>query len=455
MSKIINLIFQKLKSKFSKKTYNYKLTNLKLVKLCDSIEIERSKLNPLINGLFLDESKGYEQIDLNSNSIYKIESDSIYNKILYPKNNIHINNNTRYDYIQNTFNNLFKKERAKKINKDFNINCIGKLMLYLNKEGNLIISSLDMNNKNTFIIKSNSISNKGFDSFNWDKINPNKIYFSSNNILYESILNLQDIYLYKYYILSKNNFINCFPSPKGDIIILLYKNGIEVYDIFQNLLFSKNYNTFNFINGLYDSKSTLFVTFTECDIIIFNLKNFEFNVFSEFKGKIIKIESNYNNENIYIFTVDDSNKLFMYILTDINIISDVNLNFNSYQNYDIFYRHNHYVLRPEIFGFQYNLYNNNSKILDVNLSPNEDRLCILYEEQFNENEKQNSLYIFQVFKDKRDKTIEKILPLYNFGHIKDNKICNFRFNTEPGNNFMIVRFENDIFIREIINKSNI
>ena len=454
MSKIINLFFQKLKSKFSKKAYNYKLTNLKLIKLSDTVEIDRSKLNPLINGILLEEEKGHVEIDLNSNSIYKIDSDNINNKIIYPKNNFMFTNSgtSWYDYIQNKINRYLLKEKPKKINLNFSFNCIGNLMLYLNKEGDLIISNLDINNKTSFTIKSNSISNKGIDTFNWDKINPNKIFFSSKNILYESVLNSQDLYLNKYYILSKNNFINVFPSPKGDLVILLYQNGIEVYDIFQNLLFSKNYYTFNFINAVYDYKSTLFIAFTEHDVIIFNLKNFEFNVISEFQGKILKIESNPNNENIYIFTVDNFNKLFMYNLTDLNIISDVNLNFNSYQNYDTFYRHYHYAIKSEIFGFQYNLCNNKNKILDVNISPNEDRLCILYEEQFDENDIQNSLYVFGIEKDKKDKNIEKILPLYNFGHIKDNQIINFQFCNEKNNNFLMVRFDNDKFVREILNK---
>ena len=58
MSKIINGIFERFKGKFTKKIYNPKLINLRLIKLCDSVELERSKLNPLIKGLLVDESKG-------------------------------------------------------------------------------------------------------------------------------------------------------------------------------------------------------------------------------------------------------------------------------------------------------------------------------------------------------------------------------------------------------------
>ena len=58
MSKIINAVLEKLKGRFTKKIYNPKLTNLRLIKLCDSVELELSKLNPLIKGLLVDESKG-------------------------------------------------------------------------------------------------------------------------------------------------------------------------------------------------------------------------------------------------------------------------------------------------------------------------------------------------------------------------------------------------------------
>ena len=81
MSKIINGIFERFKGKFTKKIYNPKLINLRLIKLCDSVELERSKLNPLIK-LLVDESKGqHEQIDLNLNSLYNKEENKILNTI--------------------------------------------------------------------------------------------------------------------------------------------------------------------------------------------------------------------------------------------------------------------------------------------------------------------------------------------------------------------------------------
>ena len=455
MSKIINGIFERFKGKFTKKIYNPKLTNLRLIKLCDSVELERSKLNPLIKGLLVDESKGqHEQIDLNLNSLYNKEENKILNTIF----NCHIYNNSWYDYFKSKIfgNSLFsnktsknKNDKEKKIN--FIFNCTGQLMAFINSEGDIII--LNIENNESFTIKSNTISSEGIFSFNWDLINPSKLFYSSRNILYESLLNLQEgkLYINKYYLLNSNNFINCFPSPKGDIIILLYKNSIEIYDIFHKITFSKKFLTFNFINGLYDNKSSLFITFTENNLILFNLKNLEFLVISEFPGKIIKIISSSENENIYVFVLNESNKLFMYILTDISISSDIKINFNSYQNYDSFYRHQNYVLSSEVFGFEYKLMICNNRILDINFSPKEERLGILYEEIIQENIKQNSLYIYSIIKDKNDNSIDKILPLYNFGHLDDNnsQIWTFGFDKimNKGNSFMVVRFGNDNFIK--------
>ena len=152
---------------------------------------------------------------------------------------------------------------------------------------------------------------------------------------------------------------------------------------------------------------------------------------------------------IYIFVLNESNILYMYILSDISISSDININFNSYQNYDIFYRHQHYVLRPEIFGFQYKLVKCNNKIIDIKFSPKEERIGILYEELFQDNLKLNSLYIFSINKDKKENTINKILPQYNFGHANDSQICSFGFDKyiDKENSFMIVRFDDDKFIK--------
>lgn len=456
MSKLINGIFQKLKDKFTKKVYNPKLTNLKVIKLCDTIDIERSKLNPLIKGFLLDESKGeHEPIDLNLNSLYNKETNKMMNTIFNCRNYY----NTWYDYLKNLIfgnslkaNSLNKNYNNNRVYKsDFIFNCKRQLIAFINNEGDLIISNIV--NNDSFTIKSNTISNEGIYSFNWDSINPLKLFYSSKNVLYESILDLEEakIYINKYYLLNSNNFINCFPSPRDDLLILLYKNRIEVYDRFHKILFSKNYITFNFESGLYDNKSTIFIAFTEDNIILFNLKNFEFLVFGDFPGKILKMLTTPESENIYIFIQTQDNRLLMYVLNDISISSDINLNFNSYQNYDIFYRHQHYVLRPEIFCFEYKLVKCNNKILDINFSPKEERLGILYEELFEQNMKQNSLYIYSINKDRRDNNIDKIIPLYNLGHDDNNQICSFGFNKmiDKGNSFIIIRFDNDKFIKTI------
>ena len=455
MSKIINGIIQRLKGKSGNRIYNYKLTNLKIIKLCDTVELDRSKLNPLIKGFLLDESKGeYEKINLISDNLYNKEKNITILKTIF---NSKINHTSWFGYLKNYLfgNSLFDKKisksrgsQDKKLN--FIFNCSGNLIAFINNEEDLLITNIQEHV--SFCIKSNSISNEGICTFNWDLINPSKVFYSSKSILYESVLNLQEgkLYINKYYFLNSKNFINCFPSPKGDLLILLYKNSIEIYDIFHHIIFSKNFYTFNFKYGTYDNKSTLFIAFSENDVILFNLKHLEFLTYSDFPGKIIKVISSKENDSIYIFISNEENKLFMYTLKDISISSDINLNFNSYQNYDIFYRHHNYVLSPEIFGFQYKLMNCYNKILDINFSFKEQRIAILYEEQFPDNIKQNSLYIYAINKDKRDNnTIEKIIPLYNFGHIDSNQICSFGFNktiTEE-KSFMIVRLDDDKFIK--------
>ena len=82
MSKIIKSFWLKLKDKFGKKVYNPQMTNLKMVKLYDTIELNKSKLNPLIKGFLIDESKGeHEQINSNSNILYDNENTKILNTI--------------------------------------------------------------------------------------------------------------------------------------------------------------------------------------------------------------------------------------------------------------------------------------------------------------------------------------------------------------------------------------
>ena len=456
-----NNISKFIKEKLTKSEYNYKLIDKKQVNLAGNIELENSKLNPLVKGLLLDENKGkFEEIDLDSDSNYnrlKTKPENLI--ILELRNNYTINYTSWFDYLKkiifgninqeylNNFFNFFQRKRNinEKHNNKFSFNCDGNFIGFINKEGKVIISDTKSNDS-AYII------NISINSFTWDNICPNKLYFSVNNILYECVIG-EKLFINKLYSLSKiSKFINCFPSPKGDIIILLYENCIEVYDIFQNILFSKYFTTFKFINAVYDYKASVFIVYTENRIIIFNLNTFDFKSYSYFPGNIIKVISNLNNDNIYIFVVDkskQSNELLMFTLSDISIASDINLNFNSYQNYDNFYRHYHYVLRPDVISFQHNLMAKNTKILDVCLSPNDFRIGILYEEELMNQIIQNSLYIYGIIKDKRDNTINKIIPIYNFGHIDGSKIVSFEFNKflNKGNSFLVVRFENDNFIK--------
>jgi hypothetical protein len=468
---MINSLWQNIskfmKGNLSKSEYNFKLMDKKVVELVDNIELERSVLNPLKKGLLLNEAKGkYEEINLNSDSNYNKLDTSRNIKILEPCLNYPINYTSWFDYLkkkiifgnrnQENFNYLFKffkqyRNVNKEPNNSFSFNSNGKLIGFINEEGEAIISNSETNNI-SYIIKPN---NEGISSFAWDTINPNKLFYSNNNILYECILNENELKLLinKNYLLSKfAKFINCFPSPKGDLLILLYQNGIEIYDLFQNLLYSKTIFTFKFINAIYDYKSTVFIAYTEKEIVIFNLVTFDFKTYNYFPGKILKLINNPENDNIYVFVVDSSkmpNELLMYTLSDISISSDVNLNFNSYQNYDNFYRKYHYVLRPDIFSFQYKLMNYNAKILDVCLSPENFRIGILYEEEISSQTKQNSLYICAMFKDKRDNSLNQVIPLYNFGHIDGCQIvsCDFNKVLNNGNTFLLVRFEKNNFIK--------
>ena len=460
INSLLNIASDFIKDNFTKSEFNVRLTDLKIITLTDSTENERGKLNPFAKGLLLDENKGiFEQIDLNSDSNYnKIETKE--KNELNPKINYSINYTSWLDYLKKAIfgnknlelNNILKYLKINKNNpninqnNNFSFNSDGKLIGFINQNGNLIIANTDSNDS-LYPIKS---STEGITSFSWDKINPNKIYYSTNSKLYECLINIP--VLSQCYPLSNvSKFINCFPSPRGDLLILLYEKRIEIYDAcdtYQNLLFSKYFTTFKFKNALYDNKSSVFISYTDNKLIIFNLDTFDFKPYSFFPGSIIKVINNQDNDNIYVFVADNSKKsgeLFMYTLTDISIASDINLNFNSYQNPDNFYRHNHYVLRPEIFSFQHKLMNFHTKILDVDLSPNLFRVGILYEEEFNN----RSLYIFALTKDQRDNSIIEGFPLYNFGHIDGSQIVSFEFNKMIDKNytFLVVRFEKDIFIK--------
>ena len=465
---MINSLWKKIsnfiKRNFTKTEYNSKLIDLKLVILDDTIGFNKSKLNPLSKGLLLDERKGeYKEVNFDSDSNYNCLNTKKDIKKLEIITNYNINYTSWLDYLKKTifgnrnqeYLNYFKffkryKNTNELKNNNFMFNCDGKFIGFINKKGDIIISSTESDGIG-YAIESNLAY-----SFAWDAIYPNKLYYSVNNILYEGIIDEKNLTLYKnkcYSLSNFSKFINCFPSPKGDLIILLYEKYIEVYDLFQNLLFYKYFTTFKFINALYDNKSSVFMAYTEDRIIILNLDTFDFKSYSYFPGNIIKVINNPESDNIYIFVVDKSkpsNELLMFTLADISKTSDINLNFNSYNNTDNFYRHNHYVLRPDIFAFQckFKLMNCKMKqVLDVCISPDDLRIAVLYEEEFPEQIKH--LYIFKAFKDSRDNTINKIIPLYNFGHIDGSKIVSFDFNNSANKNntFFAVRFENDNFIK--------
>jgi len=457
---ILNFI----RDNLTKKEFNPKLIDLKVIKLSDS-----RKLNPLVKGLLLDEAKGvFEQISLDSEPNENRLGANQNTKELQKLFNYPIIFSSWYDYIKTmifgnknleylNFWKLFKKSVSPShINNNFSFNCDGKFIGYINSQGDIIISSTNIewnDDYASYLIKSNNVSNEGILAFAWDTLFPNKVFYSTNNSLYECMIIENELVLSinKCYALSGySKFINSFPSPKGDIIILLYEKSIEVYDMFQNLLFSKRFNTSKFINALYDYKSSVFITYEERKLMIFNVETFDYKDYSYFPGSIIKVINNPKNDNIYIFVIDktkESSELFMTTLSDISIASDVNLNNDSYHNCDNFYKHCHYVLRPEVYAFQYNLGNIGTKIIDVEVSPNDYRIGILIQENI-PNQIQNSLYIFGLTKDKRDNIINKVEPLYNFGHIDGSQIVSFEFNKMiKQNTFLVVRFENDFFIK--------
>ena len=449
-----------IRDNFTKKEFNPKLIDLKLIRLNDSI-----KLNPLVKGLLLNEGKGeFEQINLDSEPNYNKLDTNKNTHQLQPNFNFPIIYSSWYEYIKKkiignyNFWRLFKKSvNPSQINNNFSFSCDSEFIGFINNEGDIIISSTNTEWKDdgyiSYSIKSNELSNEGILTFAWDTVFPNKLFFSANNYLYECMININFLKLYinKCYTLSVySKFINCFPSPKGDMIILLYEKGIQVYDIFQNLLFSKRFNTSKFINALYDCKSSVFVTYEERKLMIFNVETFDYKEYSYFPGSIIKVINNPKNDNIYIFATDktkESSELFMITLSDISIASDVNLNNDSYHNCDNFYRQCHYVLRPEVYAFQFNFNNFSTKILDVDISPNDYRVGILIQENAL-NQTQNSLYIYGLTKDKRENIINKIEPLYNFGHIDGIQIVSFEFNKmNKQSTFLVVRFEKDFFIK--------
>jgi hypothetical protein len=466
ISPFLENVLKFFKETLTKSEFNPKLIDLKAIEFEDIRSMNEIKHNPIIKekGLLLDENKGkYKLIDMDSDSNYNKLETSKNIKALKPSK-IQIKYESSIDYLkkiifgnrnQENLKYFFKfcikpKDPKERPNNNFSFNSNGKLIGFINQDKDVIITNIESNE--AYSIKSNDIYVEGIITFSWDLIYPNKLYFSSNDILYECIINERDLNLFinKCYNLSKfSKFINCFPSPKGDLLIFLYEKGIEVYDIFHNLIFSKIFFTFKFLNGLYNHKSSIFIIYTEKKLIIFNIDSFDFKAYSYFYGNILKVINNPESDNIYVFTVEKSNELYMYTLTDISASSDTNFYYNSYQNCDNFYSQCHYVLRPDIFTFQHKLKDCNIKILDICLSPNEFRLGILYKEEFSNQNKQNSLYIFALTKDKRDNNINQGILLYDFGHVEGNQIVSFEFNKmlKNENTFLVVRFEKDIFIK--------
>ena len=190
-SKMINSFWRNIsnfiKVNFTRTEYNSKLIDLKLVQLINRTEFDQNKLNPLSKGLLLDEFKSeYEQINLD-NSNNKLQTI----KNIQPLNiirNYYINNSTWLDYLKKiTFGNRYlenlnyfkflKKNRKlnETINKNFVFNCNGKLIAFINKEEDIIISKTESNDIG-FAIKSNLSLTDGIDSFSWDTISPDKLY---------------------------------------------------------------------------------------------------------------------------------------------------------------------------------------------------------------------------------------------------------------------------------------
>ena len=476
LSSIIEFFTNKItKLDSNRSEFNPKLAKLKLIKISSTEENERKKLFPSEEGLLLNENKTtLEKLDINDDSCYnKLETKNnsiilhpIYNCFNNYKNNYPYNFKQFSDYISNfipsnkiSFNYisnylLGRKDVNNLKNYSFSFNCTGNLMAFINQNNDLVISNLNI--FSCFKIQSNFIFKGGITSFNWDKVHPNKIFVSDSENLYECLINEKEFKFLlnkTYSILSYYKFINCIPSPRGDLIILLYQNGMEVYDNNQCLLLSKQFNTKKFKNGIFDYKSSVFIAYTENELIIFNTQTFDFKVYSYFNGRIIKVINNFGNDNIYIFVVDkyeNKNELFLYTLIDSSIISDIQINFNNYQNSDIFYKQNFYVLKPEIYVFQHKEFVSKSIVIDVGLSENDCRVAILYKEDNNNNITLNSLYIFALMKDIKDNNnITKVIPLYNFGHVQGSQINSFGFNKmiDRENSILVVRFDDDNFIK--------
>ena len=459
------------KNRFCKNEFNSKLADLRRIVLKKQGNNENSEFNTMKQGFILDECK----CRFESNFTFADEENENENLIRGKKNikqlRLHqnlIQNNSFFDYLSKFFygyqENIFNfpkifgktKKTPNMISfdpkeNDFIFNYDGNLFGYVDSFGNIVISETEPNEFNIYqkyliqLPQENEII-----SFQWDSINSNKFYYATNSELYECKLNkIESQYIIdKIYSLTASNFINCFPSPKGDLLILLYKNKIEVYDLFQTKLYSTRFNFYNFINGNYDTNATTFIAYTKKDLVIFNLNTFDFKTISYFPGVILKVMS--MTDNIYVFVIlEEKNELLdellLYTITNFRI-SDCRFSskFNSYQNEDDFYNHFGYMPIPQVYSFKNELFNN--KIIDVNLSPNGHRLGILYQDLGDE---KTYLYVFALIKDKQNNGNIVIKPLYNFGNSNGKDIVSFKFNSfiNKGKVNIIVRLSQDDFIR--------
>ena len=71
--------------------------------------------------------------------------------------------------------------------------------------------------------------------------------------------------------MNSNNFINCFPSPKGDLIILLYQNCITPKPDEDEIIFKKK-------EDIHDSEGFIFTpkkVIEDSKKIMKNLKNLD------------------------------------------------------------------------------------------------------------------------------------------------------------------------------------
>lgn len=509
------------KYNFSQEEYNHQVLDIKeIIFNSNKIQIQNQNDNSSNQiGVILQEAINSNKVQINFNDISEnknIIKMSQNMNILRIVPNYSTIGDSWIDYLSKYFfksnnkfslNNFFKKtknnrskQRINNYDRNLEFNCDGTFFGFINQEGDIVISQTEINNEtnsyNKYLLKMNGGDYDEIVSFKWDNIYPTRFYYGTKTNLYDCSLSEkeQKCYINKNYsLLSFFNFINCFPSPKGDILLLLYKNHIEIYNIFQEKIFSKTFNSFDFINGIFDHKNSAFIAYTKKDLIIFNLENFDFKTYSYFLGNIMKVISGSDSDDFYIFTqnpqITQINEVFMYIISENSNVPVLNSSnkFCSYQNDEFFYQHCNYSLRPEIYCFKCENFGRRvegnpegtqgttpsqnmgkpsgrgTKVVDVKLSPNDNRIGILYQDLNQGIESfMYNLIIFGMAKKKEDKSVDKIMPLYNFGFLDDCKILSFGFNktvnvrnNEENNNnrnvfttSLLVRFSQDNFVIE-------